>query len=787
MSETTAHLTQKTDLEHLDLSWAPTADSNHWKAIQVSWDELRDWARKPASRKDCGGVVFGKLRGTVRRNAEVLYRVAIALDADKAYPTLPQRAEELRIMGLLHTTWSHAPDQHRWRLIFPTDRQMTPGEYEIAAESLAQLLGSEQFDRASFRPAQFMWKPSDPGKGWYQWKELKGEPVSVDWLIGQYDVDAAEQRFTGPDMRQRAKKRDPFSLPGVVGLFNRVYQDLDELIEAYSLPYVKEAEGRYRYEGASHVAGMGPVRDLPGVWYSHHASDEAFGQACTAFDLVRIHCFGDWDNAAKPNTPVNRRPSYHRAMEAVANDPRVKEEQFSEAQTVFTKANDLDPALDEVANNSDDWRLGLQISKSGMVLPTVDNWDLVRANDPVFKSLAWNEMLNAPVVLERPPWATADNFGPEHRLLDAYLIEIRLHLERAYKMRASTNEIADMVAASAWRNVINPLRSRLESLVWDGKPRLEECWPGVNHTEYTRKAARVCLVGAVARVFEPGCKVDNVPILAGKEGLGKTRFTYAMALEDRYCVAMGPINARDSLLSMHSGWIVVSDEVAVMRRTEMESLKAFITKTSDNFRLPYGRGDQSYERKFVIWGTTNDMHFLRRQDGNRRFVMIEVVRPAEEYKLEQAYVEQVWAEAIYLYHQGEPTYFTPEEEELAAKERERFTQEDHLIGEVQEYLEMDIPLSWNSLSARERMLWFQEERHGSPATDVRQNLTCVRAIYREVLGNPYGRIPEADIEAITAALNEAPGWELAGTQSVPPHGRQVAWRRIPRYTAEDLL
>lgn len=764
-----------------DVATAPKRDSKHWRQSHVTWEELQGWLSEPADHKECGNYVMGVLEPTrackecqakgkrlcrTRDNQSVSSRSALTLDVDTPSAGFMDGLLATWDSALLaHTTYGSAPDQLKYRLIVPLARSVAPDEYVLLANVVMARLGKDSFDRTTDQPARFMFKPAAQERDWYQSWVVDGEPLDPDPLLeGQFIEDYANT----PLGRPHKNKRDPFTLEGAVGAFNRAYQDFDELIEVYELPYERVSQDRWSLRGARGAAGMGVVAD--GLVYSHHANDPAYGRAQSAFDLVRLHYFSDLDEDVKPNTPVQERPSHHAMLDLAMEDERVKVAMAADLASDFG-----DDIVEDHA-----WRSQLAMSKrTGKVLDTAQNWDLLMDNDPVLKSLRYNEFTFAYESTRPLPWRPRMEGGPSITNTDRDLFV--LYLEREYGLKASAGQCNTAIDGSAKRNWHNPVREYLESLEWDGTHRVETCLPGVRPTDYTRVVARKCLVAAVARIMEPGVKWDHTLVLFGKEGIGKTYWIEAMA--KGWHSQLGRIGDKDTLLTMQRTWIMTSDEAHTLRKADADHQKEFLTRTVDVFRMPYDREAQAHPRRCVIWGTTNDEVFLRRQEGNRRFLIVHCERRLDFARMTPEYVDQVWAEAVHLYRNGEPLFLDRDEANMAAAERESYTEEDALAGLIQEYVDKPVTPQFYQMDQAERLAW-AEYGSADPEHEIAAPLeeVCTTQIWYEVLRakRPAQR---TELIEISEALKRM-GWVSVGQKRMKPYGNQTAFKR-PAQTPED--
>ncbi len=763
--------------ESFDLAVAPKRNSFHWRQESITWDELVGWLDEPALKKECGNYFPGLLRETTivhpketvpcthlhRRKPGVVSRSMIALDVDHPEPGFIDNLElTAEFACLVHTTHSSSPDDLRFRILVPTDRDMTPDEYYAASTALVRRYGESQFDSGTTEFSRYMFKPATQHLDWFQSWVFDAEPASVEALIAEYG-EFEDDLSTKPMPSATKRKRDPFEMDGAVGAFNKAYDDLNLLIEEYELPYESSDADRWKLVGARSEAGMGEV--APGLFYSHHVSDPAYGKTCTAFDLVRLHRFGDLDEAAPDPTPINRLPSHKEMLELAMIDARV----VSQLAGI-----DFAEDMEDVAVNSD-WKLLIRRSAAnGKMIDTISNWDLIMENEPVFQALYFNEFSLSVEIDQDLPWRTIAKEGVTFNGNDR--VRLGHHIEREFGIRMAKEFVTGLADAAASRRYINPVREYLDGLEWDGEPRMETCLPGVTPTEYTRLVARKSLVAAVARIYEPGCKWDHTLILFGPEGLGKTFWIDRMSRG--WQANLGAIGDKDTLLTMQRSWIMVSDEGQSLRKAEADATKEFLTRREDVFRLPYDREAQPHPRHCVIWGTTNDEIFLRRQEGNRRFLIVHCEERADFAKFQDGYVDQVWAEAVHYYRAGELLYLADDESALAASNRESFIEEDALAGVIEEFLEQKVPKKWDAMTPEARMTWMsnRDDKLVDEGSQVIMS-TCSAQIWVEALGKRFGDHKRTDLLEITKSLRRL-GWIPRKEKSrVGGYGTQVVFDR----------
>lgn len=321
-----------------------------WKNKEMTWGQFLDRLRQTtytgetvdeykklpkADRdniKDVGGFVGGALKGGRRLLRTVTWRQLLTLDADFAGPGLWDKvAILLDCACCAYSTHSHTPETPRLRLVIPLSRPVSPDEYPAIARRIAADIGIDLFDDTTYEPHRLMYWPSTPKDGEYVFELQDGPWLDADAVLARYpdwqDVSYWPESSRTRETRKKAaeKQGDPCAKNGLIGAFCRTYT-VTEAIETFlSDVYAPcDTPGRYTYLPGSSTAGL-VVYDEDRFAYSHHGTDPASGKLCNAFDLVRIHKFGERDEDAGHNTPTVKLPSYKAMLEFVGADPRVTE------------------------------------------------------------------------------------------------------------------------------------------------------------------------------------------------------------------------------------------------------------------------------------------------------------------------------------------------------------------------------------------------------------------------------------------------------------------------------
>lgn len=737
--------------------------------------------------KDIGGFVGGTLKGLQRKAINVTGRDLITLDLDAIKPgdtdNVVRTVDSLGMAYVIYSTRSHTEHRPRLRVVVPTDRTMTVDEYEPIARKLASLIGIGMCDGTTFEASRLMYWPSCPKDAQYVYHVGDKRFLSADGMLGLYedwhDVRSWPQ-VPGHEASQRerqllAKQGDPKTKHGIVGAFCRVYgirEALDEYLpHAYTT--VEGSADRLTFATGSTVAGA-VIYDDDQFLYSHHNTDPCGGQLVNAFDLVRLHKFHDLDETAKDGTPVHKLPSYaamsklamqDKAVVAELNAARAQES----AQNVFAdliqkeekgkqEITDLAPnALTDV-----EWMKTstLRYDDNGRVKSTLDNMLKILVHDQALAGrIAFDRFASRYVAKGALPW----NMTSGTRLwTDADDAGLRWYLENKYEV-TGRDKVQDAMIMCAEQNGFNEVLDYLNSLKWDGIERLDKLfidYLGAEDNVYTRAVARKSLTAAVARAFEPGCKYDTMPILIGRQGAGKSTLIRTMG-KKWYADGLSTFEGKEAAENIQGKWIIEAGEMAGYTRAEENASKQFLSRQVDVFRQAYGRRTQEYPRRCVFFGSSNQYEFLKDITGNRRFwpIDIEAQKPTKNvYVNLPGEVDQIWAEAVVRYKNGESLIIEDNEAALKIAEtaREAHMESNSKQGLINEFLLQKVPKNWNTMSRTARRTFLTMGSH-TPDEDLEyRDRICAVEVWYECFGQDPARMKKVDTREINQILMDSP-------------------------------
>lgn len=788
----------------IQISAAGSRKATSWPVQQLWWSEfiqrintpvrstesLLVYLRYPKSQqddlKDVGGFVGGAVDGQ-RKAANIKSRDLLTLDLDNI-PAGETENVLCRLEGMgcgyaVYSTRKHEPAKPRLRVIVPLSRNVTPDEYEPIARKLAEIIGIALCDPTTFQASRLMYWPSCSSDSQFVFQYGDKPLLSADGMLSMYDdwKDVAQwPQVPGiqPVQKLAAKQEDPAEKKGIVGAFCRIYDIYSAVEQLIPNEYEPcDIQDRFTYAGGSTTGGA-VVYGEGKFLYSHHATDPSGGKLCNAFDLVRLHKFGELDEEAAAGTPTGRLPSYTAMKEFAQADPQVmalmKQEKFEAAVSDF--GQNLNPNVD----GDTAWAQKLALNGSGNYLKSVDNILTILRNDPLLKGkFAYDQFANRGLVLGALPWNEKEVRRIHAEEDDAGL---RWYLEAIYGITGK-EKIYDGLMLVAKEQAFNDVRDYLVGISWDGVKRVDTLlsdYLGAEDTLYCRTVSRKSLVAAVARVMEPAVKYDYMPILSGAQGIGKSTL-YRLLGKAWYSDSLATFEGKEAAEMLQGVWINEVGELNGLSKSETNAVKQFLSKTEDIYREAYGRRTGRFPRQCVFFGTTNDQEFLKDHTGNRRFWPVDVGQqdPKKNVFMQLAdEVDQIWAECFVYWRMGEPLYMPKEIEKHAQQAQESHREASAKEGIVLDFLEKTLPENWQQRDLSQRRMYWQGEFGRCPET-VPRDRVCAAEIWCECFGSELRYMKKTDTREINNILSALSGWEqLKSPGRFGPYGMQRGYKRV---------
>lgn len=824
-----------------DVSW--TAKKETWekfclrcKTPHVGKETHRDYMHATKSRqdelKDVGGFVGAILAGGNRLKKSVLYRTLLTLDVD--HMTEQQGKNFWRRFRMLYdcaaviySTRKHTTEQPRYRLVIPFDRNVSAEEYPAIARKVAGSLGIDQFDITTYQAERLMYWPSTCSDGQFYYKAQEGPFLNPGDILAEYigdpDNGSGWQDITQWPAGTRESKEihksvglagNPLTKPGIIGAFCNAYNIHGAIERFLSQSYTPAGEDRYTYLKGSTSGGLVLYDcDEAGAAfaYSHHGTDPVSGKLVNAFDLVRIHKFGLMDLDIENRNggmdfgwDVTKLPSYKEMITYASMDAEVRKHvaaaNLERAGALFadmpdtiekddynTPADDVMPVGEMEDNEADaladdqEWLKKLDIEKkTGVIRSTIGNVVLILENDINLKDhFQLDDFKQQEIVKGKLPWRRVRKH--DKWMTDKDEAALRYYLEKLYGI-SSVQKIRDAVDTVMIRHTIHPVREYLKALQWDGKPRIDTLFVdylGAEDTEYVRAVTHKALLACAYRIMKPGVKFDNALVLVGEEGKKKSMLLAKLGGE-WFSDSFYTVQGKESYEQIQGWWIIEMAELSALKKSEVEQVKHFLSKTEDSYRPAFGRKTAIRPRQCVFFGTTNDMSFLKRANGNRRFwpVRIWVNTPAmDPAAILQAEVDQIWAEAMEGFREGQRLWLDDDMYLIAKGVQEQHTEVDERLPDLIAYLEKELPENWYDLGIYERRAYLQHPETSALGSPITRKKVCTREIWMELFQGQLKDLDKRQSNTIIEMMAAVPGWMKTDSIRIPGMGTQRGYVR----------
>jgi len=860
-------------VENVAMTWGDLVERLSKPYVdKLTLEQFKDLPKdKQNTRKASNGYfIGGQMKRGVRDKMNGQDRQLLTFDIDQGTPEVLKALRE-GTTGLgkceyyVHSTRSHGGDAIKLRIIIPLAKLLPRENYQAASRVGAWCIDHHMVavDQVSFVPGQIMYWPAHcadvkPVGFHHKGRILDVAEMLDEWAGGDGWKDISMLPLSPRErsrLRENSEKiaQNPLEKRGIVGAFCNNY-DVHQAIDTF-LPEIYEPSEygpdgvptRYSFIGGTSSNGV-VVLDGGLHIRSYHGSDPASGLNLNAYDLTRIHKYGELDIAKEKEIEDPRQFKSYKAMEQMLLEDRDvmaalrdsnygmsdedvdnsfdADEPVSPKSEVTSKIRDpFDglPGTAEVetavaaAENDDsltdsDWRDSLDVNEKGTIKPTLRNILLILRNAATFKGRFGYNVFTHADCLTRPLRSKSLKIdfripaGKAYQPIeDIHVVAVHhvLNAPRGAKktgwgLNVPQRFLEQAVTTVCRENSFHPVRDYLDSLEWDGKSRIDTLWTKLCHTPdtaYYRATSRNFLTAAVARIYSPGTKFDFMPVMIGLTGIRKSTAVRVLGSPAWSTESEGHFDNKQKFVEASLGfWVIEHGEMTHFRRAaDEEGIKFMLSGTTDNVRLSYRRNSETFDRQFVIVGTTEDTHFLR--SFHRRIWPI----PCGKRVLDIAWLEtnrdQLFAEAVAHYRdlaresnsgilpldlRGEadtefmamqPDYLMPDADDAKA-------------GMIRVWLNNPVPFSLS--------------RPGSDRDDdvdamfddddnlVLRDLTCACELFEKALGNDLAKYSQRDAQAMGKVMTLLEGeWENAPMARCGKYGRQRTYRRI-RKPGSDL-
>lgn len=787
-------------MDKYTLSVAGSSASLKWTTVKYTWSDflerlnrdirgtetMRDFDRLDrtarANLKDVGGYMAGELSGARRLKSAVLSRSMITLDVDYADSLFPAEfgTRFPGVAAVIYNTRSDREKSRRFRVVIPFAEEVRDAaQYEAAARKMAELLGIDLFDPTTFQAERMMYWQSLSSDQPKVFEVFEGEPISAEYLLSLYGNneewrDIRNWAFKSDQEKEtraivsKAMAQNPREKAGLVGAFCRAYS-VPAAIEKYlsDVYEITPGNNRYTYKAGHSVGGMIVFDDL--FCFSYHSTDPiSDGHAYNAYDLVRVHKFGH----------LGKEDSTKEMNKLVCAD----KECVKDMVTPDADLDDFDDYRDAVKSDStkEVTELVWDLDGKGNKQVTVNNFVNAFKSDPLLNGLLAYDMLKETIVFTRPSFtAKGSKKGDLVNDTDISIIKGRIERMHGIYNDAKLNDAIEQVSSD---NAFHPIKLYLESLTWDGVPRIDTFlvdYMGAEDNAYTREAFRKMLLAAVTRIYEPGRKFDTALVFYSEQGVGKSTLIQRLS-KGWFNDSLTNLSGKESYEAIQFAWLVELAELSALRKSDVEAVKNFISKREDTYRGAYARRVKTHKRQCVFFGSTNDDEFLKDATGNRRFFPVEVKRTRKTRLIFEpefdAVVDQLWAEAMEGYMLGEALTLSDEAEAIAGGTREEFTERTPIQGLIEEYLDRLFPADYEDRFLAQRLDFLNGDL-GEEGTETKNSFSLIE-LWTEALGRRKDEYTVVKARELSNAVKALKGWKRDKQARQKLYGPQIIYRRI---------
>ena len=389
------------------------------------------------------------------------------------------------------------------------------------------------------------------------------------------------------------------------------------------------------------------------------------------------------------------------------------------------------------------------VNSYGKIENKISNFRIILENDPKFLSVRKSELsANAEYIDEK---------GAKRKWTNTKMSDTKDYIEDNYGI-CSKEKLRDAFNVFLDKRTYNPVKEIIEATKWDGVDRISNAlvkWMGVEDNEYTREVSRLIFAGGINRLYHPGCKFDEMAVLIGGQGAGKSTFVRFLAIEDRFFSELTTMEGKEGIEAIDGSWIVeVSELLALTRAKERELAKAYISRQTDKFRPSYGEFVEERDRTCIFIGTSNYDQFITDKTGGRRFYPVYCKSSGRDLNSRKdecrAYILQCWAEALAKIDTDFMDPYAKSEVMALIKEAQKNATEDDWRAEA-----IEIYLS----------------KHKS-------ELVCALTLWNEALGLENKELSRADQMQISLIMKNFPNWEKKKRRTPTKYGGLTSWAYI---------
>lgn len=629
----------------------------------ITWTDLCDWIAHAtptaATKNDLPLIKLATFAGNYRNDAnlQAISGIEGDYDGEKVQPSAAAALLMAKgVQAFIYTSPSHQPGSPRFRVLCPLSRPHTPNERRALVGRLNGVLGGICASE-SFTPSQAFYVGSVAG----------GHPVQC-WRVEGRTLDTVEglpiiapppqSDGHGKDRKPLGQGEQAANIAAAIGALNA--------IDPNDLDYHENRNVTFAFRQAtSTLVDEATSRTMWDIWcatYNRPGEVDSEGDPKINNPAKNEKLWRSADNGTQLGWSHLHWKAYGKPPQATTADAMML---FSGATYQLPPGASATPLQPAQPQQLDGYEEVISTATGDNGKNTlIETVKLLHGNLPV----SFDEFSQTVSAVRPLPWDKHSTYPRPWTDLDT--IHCQLYTQ-AFFIRPGKETVHDAVAIIANRHRRHQVRDYLDALQWDGiqrLPQLAHKYFSAQDTAYARTVWTKFMIGAVARIIKPGCKMDNVIILEGPQGTMKSSAIAALAGEEWFNDALPDLHKPDAAIQLAGKWFTEVGEMSAVRRSDVETTKAFIARRVDRFRAPYDKIAADHPRQSVFVATTNDEHYLKDQTGNRRFwpltcgtIDIDAIKTDRD---------QLWAESLTRYRNRERWWLDDDETKLAEIEQE---------------------------------------------------------------------------------------------------------------------
>lgn len=549
---------------------------------------------------------------------------------------------------LLYSSISHKPNNPRLRLVIEPDREILKEEYKPTIQHIMALL-QLNYDRSSST-----------------WSQLQGLPIAVrdneHIFIKKLDGLPYPVREASKEEQVVATyTSDP------IQAFTKVSHN-----EAISImeKYIENEQGKLQERNDYYLSCLTTI-----------AKSVVSGELDyeTAIDCIELLALNNesWklDNINELNGEIQR-----------ANG---NIDYFKNKYTFLSKFKKTQQKikLTNAVNKND---LVITTDENGKVIQTLENLEKIILS---LVPIAYNELTD---VIE-----ITDKNGKIKPLEKRDKELLRMNIEKQFKFKAKLVDLDTAIVSASDKFRYHPIKNKIVTKTWDGKPRAESFFIdvlGVEDNQYNRECTRKWLLASLTRLFDNGIKFDEMIILQGGQGIGKSTTLQRLSLG--YYTDITEKISDEVTFKVLRTWLVELSELSTMVKTDSDTFKAWLSATKDTVRKRYATDPTDHPRTFAVLGTTNNKEILKDRTGNRRYWLMYCEKDRIKHSiwnLDYEYILQLWSEVYQWYLNKESLLISEETKQYMENLSSDALEYDPLEEKIVNILDMYVPKNWKEV------------------------------------------------------------------------------------------